>query len=167
MNRISRADLLAIVLSLLLVLALMSMIFFFSSQSAEESDEASGTLVQLVLKLFHPDYDTYTPQLQDELDGEASFFIRKLAHFTEYAMLGAALMLHLLAIRRVKPVRFAGCVALVIGFLYACTDELHQGLVSGRSPSVRDVCIDSFGVLAGLAFVLGVRHFSVKKKRVS
>ena len=167
MNRISRADLLSVILSLLLVLALMGMIFFFSSQNAEESDEASGTLVQFVLQIIHPDYDTYTPQLQDELDGEASFFIRKLAHFTEYAMLGAAMMLHLLAIRRVKPVRLARCVAFVIGFLYACTDELHQGLVSGRSPSVRDVCIDSFGVLAGLAFVLVIRHFYVKKKRVS
>ena len=40
---------------------------------------------------------------------------------------------------------------LMVGFifcvLYAATDEFHQSFVGGRGPSVRDVGIDSLGVL--------------------
>ena len=65
--------------------------------------------------------------------------LRKLAHATEYAVLGFLL---------------ARVVALVpafaLGVLYAITDELHQMLVSGRQGAPRDVLIDAFGVGIGL-----------------
>ena len=32
----------------------------------------------------------------------------------------------------------------------ACGDEYHQSFVSGRSPSKRDVAIDSFGIFWGI-----------------
>lgn len=42
---------------------------------------------------------------------------------------------------------------LVAGFIcvaFACGDEYHQSFVSGRSPSKRDVAIDSFGIFWGI-----------------
>ena len=65
--------------------------------------------------------------------------LRKLAHLTEYAVLGALL---LRAVRR-PP------LAVVLGSAYAVTDEFHQTFVSGRHGSPVDWLIDTAGVLAG------------------
>jgi VanZ like protein len=65
--------------------------------------------------------------------------LRKLAHVTEYAVLGFLLA-------RVV----ATAPAFALGVLYAVTDELHQSFVSGRHGAPRDVLIDSFGVLIGV-----------------
>lgn len=42
---------------------------------------------------------------------------------------------------------------LLVGMIYGCMDELHQYLVPGRSTSIFDFFVDSFGVIAGLSFV--------------
>jgi VanZ family protein len=47
--------------------------------------------------------------------------------------------------------RFGGMVALAL--LYAVLDELHQGLVPNRDPSIRDVLTDAAGVAVALAIV--------------
>ena len=39
----------------------------------------------------------------------------------------------------------------VIAVVYAMTDEAHQLLVAGRAGQLKDVVIDSAGVIAGLA----------------
>ena len=66
--------------------------------------------------------------------------LRKLAHAAEYAVLGALLA------------RATGRapLALVIGVLYAVTDELHQLAVPGRHGAPLDVAIDAVGVLIGV-----------------
>ncbi len=70
--------------------------------------------------------------------------LRKLAHATEYAVLGALLFR---ALGRELP-------AIAIGIAYAVTDEVHQAFVPGRLGSPLDVLVDAAGVLAGV-FVLG------------
>lgn len=65
--------------------------------------------------------------------------LRKLAHLTEYAILGA--LLHR-AVRR-EP------LAVLIGSAYAVTDEVHQAFVSGRNGSPVDWLVDTAGVVAG------------------
>jgi VanZ like family len=66
--------------------------------------------------------------------------LRKGAHVTEYAILGALL---LRALGREE-------LALAAGTAYAATDELHQHFVRGRHASPLDVLIDAVGVAAGL-----------------
>ena len=34
------------------------------------------------------------------------------------------------------------------------TDEIHQLFISGRSGEIRDVCIDSLGVITGIIILL-------------
>ena len=65
--------------------------------------------------------------------------LRKLAHATEYAVLGFLLA----RVVSIAP-------ALLIGVLYAVSDELHQTFVSGRHGAPRDVAIDAAGVAIGL-----------------
>ena len=66
--------------------------------------------------------------------------LRKLAHTTEYAILGALLVR---ATRRPN-------LAFGLGVLYAASDELHQTFVPGRHGSPIDVAIDSVGIALGI-----------------
>ncbi len=67
--------------------------------------------------------------------------LRKLAHLTEYAILGALLA---------RATRRPG-LALVLAALYATSDEVHQTFVRGRHGAPLDVAIDTLGALAGIA----------------
>jgi VanZ family protein len=74
--------------------------------------------------------------------------LRKCAHITEYAILGALLY------------RALGreALALTVGIAYAATDEFHQHFVRGRHASPVDVAIDAVGVALGMLVWLRVRE---------
>lgn len=44
-------------------------------------------------------------------------------------------------------------ISFFIGTTYAITDEIHQYFITDRCASIKDVCIDSAGVLTGI-FIL-------------
>lgn len=67
------------------------------------------------------------------------YFIRKLAHFSEYALL------FLLLIR--GPMRGRPGFALGLCAVYALLDEGHQMFVPLRTPSLHDVALDFSGAL--------------------
>ncbi len=130
----------------LLVLAIAAMIFYFSSEDGETSSQSSTGLVVFVLRLVVPGFDGMTSGEKAAIFERINYFIRKAAHFTEFAMLGASLRLLFHALRLRWPV----LCAWIAGTLYACTDELHQIFVSGRAGMLQDVCIDSAGVLTAV-----------------
>ena len=72
--------------------------------------------------------------------GTWDLVLRKLAHLTEYAVLGA-----LLARALARPE-----LAILAGALYAMTDEFHQHFVRGRHAAWYDVVIDTIGVTIGV-----------------
>jgi hypothetical protein len=78
------------------------------------------------------------PSLSTEL-GVWDLVLRKLAHFTEYAVLGFLLA------RAAPPL-----AAFALGALYAVSDEVHQSFVSGRQGVPEDVAIDVVGIVAGI-----------------
>ena len=93
---------------------------------------------------------------------EGSGLLRKIAHFTEFAALGALLgwLLGMLDKHKV--------FALGLGCLAACVDETIQAFIPGRAPGVLDVCIDTAGAGAGiLLLILGyallqrIRKFTI------
>lgn len=73
--------------------------------------------------------------------GVWDLLLRKAAHMTEYAIL------MILLLRTQIPV----WLALVLGVLYASSDEWHQTFVEGRHGAPLDVAIDTVGLLLGLA----------------
>jgi VanZ family protein len=87
------------------------------------------------------------PSLSSGL-GTWDTFLRKGAHVTEYAVLGALLYR---ALGR-EP------LALAMGIAYAATDEIHQYFVRGRHASPVDVAIDAVGVALGMLIWLRVRE---------
>ena len=79
--------------------------------------------------------------------------IRKLGHVSEYAILALLLWRALYSgptLRTKTPVLF-GAVLLACAVL-AVVDEFHQSFVGSRTPSDRDVLLDSAGALLGALF---------------
>lgn len=72
--------------------------------------------------------------------GTWDLVLRKLGHAAEYTVLGALLVR---ALER-------EVVAFLAGVGYALTDELHQHFVPGRQAAVRDIAIDTAGVVLGV-----------------
>ncbi len=94
----------------------------------------------------------------DDVDrGLAHLIGRKLAHFTEYALLTA---LWWRALRTRVSARTALAAAVAISVAYALTDELHQTGVDGRHGNPVDVLIDTAGALTA-ATLIGRRRRSV------
>ncbi len=72
--------------------------------------------------------------------GTWDLVLRKLAHVTEYAILGA-----LLARATGRPP-----LAIALALAYAITDEIHQTFVPGRAGRPLDVAIDAVGIGLGV-----------------
>jgi VanZ family protein len=88
--------------------------------------------------------------------------IRKGAHVTEYLILGL-LTVRALRIER-TPLTRASVVAVVLGALFAASDEIHQSFVPTRTAAVGDVLIDTVGVVIGVAGWFLLRESSPTKR---
>ena len=88
------------------------------------------------------------PNLRIEAIGIFDLIFRKIAHFTEYAVLAGltARALRNSGVRDRKSMVFWACFA---GILYAVSDEYHQYLVPGRYFAIKDILLDSAGCMAG------------------
>ena len=129
----------------------MAFIFFQSALPADLSSRESGRVVDLLVRLF---------QGILPIDRQTMVFIvRKGAHFTEYTILGGFLgpaVTEWMAVDKTPvpdSVRNIRIISWLVGTLYAVTDEIHQSFVPGRSCELRDIGIDSCGVLAGVMIV--------------
>lgn len=149
-------------LSLIPVLAVMAAIYGFSSQNGEESGALSARVTAVVLGIVHPDFDRLDASQRAELLAKAGHIVRKCAHFSEFAALGFFLLGFFKALSWKIPLRRPALVTAVTGALYAVSDELHQGFVSGRSTELLDVVIDSAGVLFGI-LVMGLLFYLRRK----
>lgn len=121
----------------ILTICNMMLIFYFSNQNAEQSTQTSAWFLQFLPFSMH--------------------FIRKLAHFTIYALLGYN-TLYMYKNYNIKRYAF---FALMTCILYACSDEWHQSFISGRSPQVTDICIDTIGALSMILLNLSI----IRRKR--
>ena len=90
-------------------------------------------------------------------DGSGGGLLRKVAHFTDFTALGMLLAwLHgMLQKGKLQP--------FLWGILAASVDETIQCFVPDRGPGIKDVCIDSAGVLTGIILLWTGYHF-VKKR---
>lgn len=125
----------------------------FSSQDGSESSgvsrKAANAVVQ-VLDTMH--VVSFSEESQrEELIEKMQYPIRKGAHMTEYAIFTVFTYIALTVDGVVRDKR--GFTALMIAFLLACSDELHQLFVPGRSGRLTDVLIDSAGCLIALFMI--------------
>lgn len=137
---------------ILIILIILNCIFIFkfSSEKSEKSDVRSGRVIQAIVEL-NPKTKNLSDEEKEKIKEDIVMPVRKTAHFTIYMSLGMLLFLCSKTFNAEDKKNVLG--SLTIAFLYACTDEIHQMFVSGRSGEFRDVCIDSCGALFGIIIV--------------
>ena len=126
-----------------LVVCVTFFIWHNSLQDAANSEEASLFFVALVKKFL-------TGFQLKVATGNLDHTLRKLAHLSEFTVLGyclAAVMMHLTR----DKVSSSVLNALGFGFVIAATDELLQIFSIGRACELRDVGLDLLGVILGVA----------------
>ena len=102
-------------------------------------------------RFFVPFLRWLKPDVSPEMLAQIHFFVRKLGHISEYAILATLLWR---ALRRGTNLRMRIPVLFVTIFfpcaIFAASDEFHQSFVSSRTAALGDVMIDICGALAGL-----------------
>jgi VanZ family protein len=152
-----------------LILINMTVIFQFSSASREESGELSEGLTRKIVGLLYRGFEDLPAEEQRLFMQKAHKFVRKAAHFSEFALLGllsACLLLYISsALRKLKPWLTLTTPA-VFTLLYAISDEVHQ-IFSGRGPRVTDVLIDFAGAVCGILLIHGIAYLITRRKKGS
>ncbi len=131
-------------------LTIMLIIYYFSNQNAQVSTNSSSSLIITIIKLL-PDF-----LIKHDIEYfiiELSHIVRKMAHFSIYALLGASsCWMFDSLISRLKKINLI-VISLVFCLIYACSDEIHQIFIDGRSGQLSDVLIDTIGAYVGILFI--------------
>ena len=122
-------------ISLVMLILWMIFIFIMSHTSAVSSSNQSGFIVNFINNILKID----NVELLETL-------IRKLAHLFEYFILGI-LMINYFKNYNIKNYIL---ILVILCFIYACTDEIHQLFIPGRDGNIKDVFIDTFGSFIGI-----------------
>lgn len=147
---------LRIFLPTLLTVLWLGFIFSNSMQSGASSGAASGrvhTLVNLI------------PEMLGLGSPISHHFVRKLAHFAEFAILSLLACADLWCLKAVSLKqslkKSIPLISLSLPFCILCAaaDEFIQNFSEGRGPSIKDVFIDSSGAL--FATILFITIFCI------
>ena len=148
------------IISFIVLILWMIVIFSFSSADANKSTGTSDKVITTMIEIKDKITDQETPISEKEIIVKnSSFYVRKIAHITEYLILGF-LMFNLLKQYSVTNIYYA----IGLSVLYSCTDEFHQLFINGRSGSFKDVLIDTIGILLGTYLY---KILVIKKKKVN
>lgn len=146
--------------SFCLLLVWLGLIFGFSNENGDESSGMSEKLIKGVVTIV-TDIDVNSEKM-DNIVNKYSFPVRKLAHFTEYFILGI-ITLNLFASFKVDYRMLIYTVSFCI--LIAMCDEFFQTFIPGRDGNIKDVLLDSSGALIGSYFVCRFYLFRGKNEK--
>ena len=127
-------------LGILFVLISVGGMFYFSNQTAIVSSIQSQFFIDLFYKLFRIRI--------------SSFVIRKLAHVFMFMMISISITL--LVYVFFNNILLSIGISIITSVGYACLDEYIQTFINGRSGNIRDVIIDSIGVIIGILITGGI-----------
>ena len=134
------------VLKGIFVIVCMVTIFYFSSDNGDESSYKSDSVILRVSSFFG--VDNLSKKEQQNLIDTFVVPVRKSAHFTIYFILGIALVSFLREFS--IPIQKLLLLSIFLAFLYACSDEVHQLFIPGRTGRAFDVFIDTLGASSGV-----------------
>lgn len=122
------------IIKTLLFVSWLILIYLLSAETGDQSGSLSNGILLSIAKLLKI---SDTKAFVDTF----GFFIRKLAHFSEY------FILYILTYECFKEYNCPKLIVVSVLFcvLYASFDEFHQLFVDGRCGQMSDVVIDSSG----------------------
>ena len=146
------------IILILLLLCTFFVIFGFSSQDGEASGGLSRNITNKILQISNK-YNALGQEEKEQIANKTEKIIRKVAHFSIYTVVGLLLM-GLLSTYKIKE-NWRMILSILLGMIYAVSDEIHQSFIPGRSPRIADVYIDTLGVILGvLLILLGIKIYN-------
>lgn len=143
----------------LLVLAYIGFIFHNSMTVAVVSETASLKVSEYLLKIFNH-FSLYTNDIT-----VFNHYVRKLAHFSEFALLGflVGIALHFCPLFKHKSLNFIFFMILI-----PFTDEMLQNFYDGRSAQFSDMLIDASGYIFGglVIYIIFLIIYDIFRNRV-
>lgn len=145
-------DIMKKIINIILLIIWVIVIFLLSNDNAVQSnDKSNGIAYFIASKINIMDTDTL------------KFVIRKIAHITEYFILGI-LLLNVLKDYYNINIKLV-IITILFCFSYAISDEVHQLFIQNRSGKFSDVLIDTSGSILGTCiYYLLLRRKNVSKK---
>lgn len=128
----------------ILLVIWMVVIFLFSNQNGIKSEATSDSFVAKIVDAVTN--NEIKESKKDKIITNTRFVVRKFAHFTIYLILGILAYLTLSSYRIPRVVIYS----ILLCFIYACSDEIHQMFLSGRTARILDVIIDISGSIVGI-----------------
>lgn len=137
----------------ILLLALYMLIFGFSDQDAEQSGALSmrfsGGCVEFLNAISG---GRWNESFMYDLAEYFEHPVRKMAHFSEYMCVG--ILTYLVWCPWINKRKALYILVMILVFISAVLDEIHQYFVPGRWCSFADVCLDTVGGAFGLLLCL-------------
>jgi len=134
---------------------MIGLMYYFSTDVL--SGENTRSVIEKIAGWFTPHVSARTVQ-------KLNFWVRKTAHFTEYATLACLLFRAFRADSLVAwKLRWA-VYSLVVCVNWALLDELHQTFTRTRGGSINDSLLDSTGAIFALIVIalFGLRRSATK-----
>ncbi len=145
-------------INIFLIIVWMFTIFHLSNQTGVTSKNTSNSFIVKIVTIVSN--KELSPEEQTKLTKNYSKIVRKTAHFTAYFIL--AFLVYRLYYKMYGISSKAFLYTLILCFIYACSDELHQSFISGRSCELLDVFIDTCGSLLSTTIFTYLYH-KIKK----
>lgn len=133
------------IIKLLFIIIWLLVIFLFSNQDGSTSTSLTNGILEKYL--FFVDSDIFF------------MIIRKMAHITEYFILGILVLNFINEFKIDKKI----VVSILICFILASFDELHQLFIPDRTGCLLDVFIDMIGASLGILILSLIKNH--KKQR--
>ena len=133
------------IIKLLFIIIWLLVIFLFSNQDGSTSTSLTNGILEKYL--FFVDSDIFF------------MIIRKMAHITEYFILGILVLNFINEFKVDKKI----IISILICFILASFDEFHQLLIPDRTGRLLDVFIDMIGASLGILILSLIKNH--KKQR--
>jgi len=143
----------AFVIWLAILICWMGFILSKSLEDAEKSSASSQGVVEVIeeaIQKIEPDFEI------------SNHFVRKLAHFVEFFILGFIFTLSYYIVLR--DYKYHLCLSLLFGLLFSLIDESFQLLSFGRSAAINDVWLDFSAVITSVLIFALINLFINRKK---
>lgn len=148
---------------LFLTLVDMAVIFWFSSQTGQQSGEAGNTLTLNLLNIFYPNFNGLDEASKQQALQTASYLLRISAHFGEFLLLGLFSASFANSYDWSKKKLYSS--TLIFCAAYAVIDEIYQLFIPGRAFEVFDIVADVAGAAVGLLIFIFISNILKNSRR--
>lgn len=153
----SKKRIIAIIIDIILILLTLIFIFGNSLKNVEKSSNASESVTSVIEKI---------PPIKQAIEkniiqpGSLEGPIRSFAHFFEFSILGAELMLLIILLKCSCNIKYFLFVVLIC-FILGLSDEITQSFTDRSTEAIdviKDVCGGAFG-----AFCVSMIYLPIRK----